>query len=199
MPVLGQAKMVKEVGACHASGMICRPGPDSRSSCMASRRRSGYVISRQRACYAGNNGFTLLEILLAVAILAILASIAIVAYTGYINTARISNAENQISTMSLIIDAYHQEYKVYPASLADVGLDTLKDPWGNLYHYLNIETAGNNGNVRKDHNLVPLNTDYDLYSSGEDGQSVPPLTAAASRDDIVRANNGGFIGLGSDY
>jgi general secretion pathway protein G len=34
---------------------------------------------------------------------------------------------------------------------------------------------------------------------GKDGASVSPLTARASRDDIVRANNGAFVGLASDY
>jgi general secretion pathway protein G len=46
---------------------------------------------------------------------------------------------------------------------------------------------------------VPLNSDYDLYSSGPDGESRSPLTAAPSRDDIVRANNGGYIGLAGEY
>ena len=34
---------------------------------------------------------------------------------------------------------------------------------------------------------------------GKDGQSAPPLTAAKSRDDVIIANDGGFIGLASDY
>jgi general secretion pathway protein G len=46
---------------------------------------------------------------------------------------------------------------------------------------------------------VPINTTYDLYSKGKDGDSSPPLTARASQDDVVRANDGGFIGLGSRY
>jgi len=46
---------------------------------------------------------------------------------------------------------------------------------------------------------VPINTDFDLYSMGPDGRSAPPLTAKHSRDDIVRANDGAFIGLASDY
>jgi general secretion pathway protein G len=53
--------------------------------------------------------------------------------------------------------------------------------------------------VRKDRNLVPINTDFDLYSVGPDGDSQAPLTAAASRDDIVRANDGRFIGKAEDY
>lgn len=143
-------------------------------------------------------GFTLIELLIAVAILGVLASIAIVAYRGYIDSANIASARKQITAMSLVIDDYHQEHNSYPTSLADVGLNTLKDPWGYPYRYLNIAT-GNTGQVRKDHNLVPLNTDYDLYSVGKDGQTSAPLTASASRDDVVRANNGGYVGLASNY
>jgi general secretion pathway protein G len=46
---------------------------------------------------------------------------------------------------------------------------------------------------------VPVNSTFDLYSLGPDGKSSPPFTAAPSQDDIVRANDGGFIGLASDY
>jgi general secretion pathway protein G len=53
--------------------------------------------------------------------------------------------------------------------------------------------------MRKDRFLVPINTDYDLYSMGKDGRSSPPLTAKASRDDIIRANDGAYIGLASNY
>ncbi len=53
--------------------------------------------------------------------------------------------------------------------------------------------------ARRDRFLVPINTYYDLYSVGKDGASVAPLTAGPSKDDIVRANDGGFIGLGRLY
>jgi general secretion pathway protein G len=55
------------------------------------------------------------------------------------------------------------------------------------------------GDLRKDRFLVPLNSDYDLYSMVKDGASKGPLTAAESRDDILRANNGAFIGVAVDY
>lgn len=65
---------------------------------------------------------------------------------------------------------------------------------------MNIAAAGLGvGGLRKDGKLNPLNTDFDLYSNGRDGDSKGPLSAKASRDDIVRANNGAFIGLGEDY
>jgi general secretion pathway protein G len=46
---------------------------------------------------------------------------------------------------------------------------------------------------------VPINSDYDLYSVGKDGVSSGPLTAGPSRDDVIRANDGGFFGLARDY
>lgn len=55
------------------------------------------------------------------------------------------------------------------------------------------------GQARKDHNLVPINSDFDLFSAGPDGKTAGPLTAKASRDDIVRGSDGAFVGLGRDY
>ena len=40
---------------------------------------------------------------------------------------------------------------------------------------------------------------FTLYSMGQDGQSKTNLNAKESLDDIVRANNGSFIGLASDF
>lgn len=144
-------------------------------------------------------GLTLVEVLVLVAIIGVLASIGIVSYEKYIYTTKVASAIKQINSMSIVIDDYHSSTNAYPQSLSDVGLGNLKDPWHHTYQYLNIGTTTNLGLVRKDHNLVPLNTDYDLYSTGEDGQSQPPLTARVSQDDIIRANNGGFVGLATNY
>lgn len=145
-------------------------------------------------------GFTLVELLLALTISAILAAIALSSYSGY--RARLDNqqAKNDILLIQLAIQRFYSANFNYPNQLSNLTDQIpLQDPWGNAYRYLNITTVRGNGQVRKDHNLVPLNTDYDLYSMGRDGRSVSPLTARASRDDIVRANNGAFIGLASDY
>ena len=75
----------------------------------------------------------------------------------------------------------------------------MRDPWGNADQYLSHDDVKGKGNFRKDKNIVPINSDYDLYSMGPDGDSVPPLTATPSRDDIVRANNGRFVGIAADY
>ncbi len=62
--------------------------------------------------------------------------------------------------------------------------------------------AGGNaskGKPRKDRFLHPINSDYDLYSMGKDGESVEPLTAKKSHDDVIRANDGGFVGLAVEF
>lgn len=134
------------------------------------------------------------------AILAIVAAIAIPAYVGYIETGEIGRVVQEMKQIELIVKNCKLDTGEYPDSLDEVGVSML-DPWGNPYQYLRIEGAGNKakGHQRKDHNLVPINSDFDLYSMGEDGASSPPLTANASRDDIVRANNGTFYGYGRDY
>jgi general secretion pathway protein G len=44
-----------------------------------------------------------------------------------------------------------------------------------------------------------LNSAFDLYSAGPDGESRAPLTARASRDDIICGRDGGFIGRASEF
>jgi general secretion pathway protein G len=148
---------------------------------------------------SNQTGFTLIEILIASSIVAVIASIALVGYRGYVETTKVNIAINQLTEMSIALTDYGLDNGGFPDSLAVIGLDTMLDPWGNPYQYLNIMANPGNGEVRKDHNLVPLNTDYDLYSMGPDGNSTGPLTAKASRDDIIRANNGSYIGPASDY
>jgi general secretion pathway protein G len=86
-----------------------------------------------------------------------------------------------------------------PVDLAEIGRESMLDPWQAPYQYLDFTGTHGNGGKRKDHNLVPINTYFDLYSMGEDGASTSPLTAPQSQDDIIRANDGGFVGLASDY
>ena len=44
-------------------------------------------------------------------------------------------------------------------SLADIGMGGLLDPWENPYQYLNVSNGANKGHARKDHNLVPINSE----------------------------------------
>jgi len=146
-------------------------------------------------------GFGLLELMIVLVVAGLMATLAIPAYNGLIQKARIERAVGDIGSIHIKIEEYQiKNGHQLPASLDDLPIDVGLDPWGQPYHYLNIETAGpGNGGLRKDGKLNPLNTDYDLYSIGADGSTSGPLSAKSSRDDIVRANNGAYIGLGEDY
>ncbi len=131
----------------------------------------------------------------------LLVSVAVPAYDIFVDRAKVSKSIGDIGWISVEIGKYQlRNNNALPANLTDLDVAVPVDPWGRPYAYTNIAAAGSGfGDFRKDKNLNPLNTDYDLYSFGEDGDSSGPLNAAASRDDIVRANNGAFIGLGEDY
>lgn len=146
-------------------------------------------------------GFTLIEIMIAIAIVGTLAAIAIPNYISYKNRALITETMEEMRRIETAITVYMAENGELPDSLNDVGLGNFKDPWGNPYEYLRIDGGGlkGKGKLRKNRSLVPVNSDYDLYSKGKDGKSQSPFTAKASQDDIVRANDGSFLGLVSDY
>ncbi len=149
----------------------------------------------------GRVGFTLVELLIAIAIIAILVAIAVPSYSSYRDRVLVAQAKSDILSLSAALTQYYSDNRGFPNSLADIGKGGMLDPWNHPYQYLNLTplNPGLKGKVRKDKNLVPINSDYDLYSMGKDGASVSPLTAKASRDDIVRASDGRFVGLASDY
>jgi general secretion pathway protein G len=149
-----------------------------------------------------SDAWTLVELLLAVLILGILSAIAVPLYTNYIDKARNTAAMADIRTIESEIVKFQAERGRPPDTLAEAGVPTRNDPWGNPYEYLRIAGVPKKdiqGKWRKDRFLVPINSDFDLYSMGKDGKSSPPLTAKASHDDIIRANSGAYVGLASEY
>ncbi len=133
-----------------------------------------------------------------IAILALLAAMSVPSYDMFVQRARVAAARADIGSMQIRLENFRTiNNGMLPATLDVLG--TPVDPWGNPYQYINIE-AGliPPGFWRTDLGLVPINSDYDLFSTGRDGDSVPPLTGVSSRDDIVRAGNGGYVGLAED-
>jgi general secretion pathway protein G len=132
------------------------------------------------------------------AIIGVLASIVVPRYHALVDRAKVATASQDIRALEIDIATYYAGTNSYPPDLAAIGRATFLDPWGNPYQYL-VTGSAPPGKSRKDRFLVPINSDFDLYSQGADGASVAPLTAKASRDDIIRANDGGFVGLAADY
>jgi len=145
-------------------------------------------------------GFTLVELMIAMAIVVLMVSVALPAYQSWRNKAKTRLAVQEIAAMSVVINQYGADNGgTFPDSLADVGLSTQKDPGGNLYEYTNLSAQGANSRRRQDKNVNPINTDYDLFSKGPNNDWQKQLDNARSVDDIVRGRSGAFIGLAADF
>lgn len=130
-------------------------------------------------------GFTLIEVMVVVAILAILASVIVPRIMDEPARARQARAAQDIRAIESALDMYKLDNYRYPTT--DQGLEALvskpergpeppnyrdggylrnmpEDPWGNPYQYLN---PGRHG-------------DIDVYSHGPDGRS-----GSGSDDDVI--------------
>lgn len=136
--------------------------------------------------------------MLVVGLLGVLMGLAYPVYNNYRARVNSNHAVMQISMMATSIQNYHNDRRAYPNDLSDVGLGGAQDPWGRPYSYYNIEANGKGG-ARKDHALNPINTDFDLFSPGPDGQSKSQITQKSSVDDVIRASNGRFVGVAAEF
>lgn len=97
---------------------------------------------------AAKRGFTLVELLVVVAILGILGTIAIQNVTEHLKTANVTAAQASVKSIGEAVTSYYIKYKKYPTKLTqlvegtddnpailDGGEGTLIDPWDNEYKY----------------------------------------------------------------
>jgi len=147
----------------------------------------------------GSRGFTLVELLITIAVILTICAIAVPNLLAALDQARMAKAVSDIRAIGDEVQEYELVNGQYPTTLADISRDTFPDPWGNPYQYLNFAGTKGKGAMRKDRFLVPINTFFDLYSMGKDGQTVAPLTAKVSQDDVIWANDGDYVGVASQY
>jgi general secretion pathway protein G len=149
--------------------------------------------------------FTLIELLIVIGLIGILLAIAIPSYLNQVNKAKNVVAISDIREIGNEIVDYMLERGELPDSLADVGWENRSDSWGNPYEFLKIDSESQKGKgkgkvkPRKDQFGDSINSDFDLYSMGRDRQSKDSIQDEKSLDDIIRASNGGYIGLVSKW
>jgi len=145
-------------------------------------------------------GLTLIELMLATALVGVLTAIAVPTYRSSVERVKLQHARADLALIHTAVLASRGANFRLPDSLSAVRGVPLIDPWGRPYAYYYFDKPdANRGQIRKDHNLVPINSEFDLYSAGKNGTSRPPLTAAPSRDDIVVGRDGAFIGLATEF
>jgi general secretion pathway protein G len=103
------------------------------------------IVRTQRAAERG--GFTLMEMLVVMAILVVLAGTAVPIYLRYLDEAKKDRARVDVKTLTEVVETYKLKWGDYPLALAvlaqptqDGGLPyveatSLLDPWGHEYQY----------------------------------------------------------------
>lgn len=138
----------------------------------AFKRRAMSLISKEVGI-RNQDGYTLMELLVVLAILGFLAAIATPAVMNYLDSAKVSTAKTEVSNIGASLDLFRFDIGRYPTTeeglkaLIDAPADmeewngpyvkktaSLNDPWGVPYHY---KSPGEHG-------------DFDLYSFGSDGE-----------------------------
>jgi general secretion pathway protein G len=102
-------------------------------------------MDRNRRRSAADAGFTLIEVLLVVAILGILATIAVVGVGGHMEKASITATRGNIDAIGKAVELYRINFNKMPGSLQDLTRETEDieaplrdiplDAWGNAFQF----------------------------------------------------------------
>jgi len=75
-------------------------------------------MDQQKAVTSRQAGFTLIEVMVTVAIVAILAAVAIPAYGNYVKSGRVPQATNNLASMRAKLEQYFQDNRTYVGACA---------------------------------------------------------------------------------
>ena len=125
--------------------------------------------------YSLNTGFTLIELMIVIAILGIVTAIAIPAYNGYIASARLLEAQNNIAAIRLAEEEYFLENNSYFTN-GTFDNDALSNASGNLWS----ASKGDGDQVNFDY-AVTSSSGYTITAKGKAGTNVAGKTLTASK------------------
>lgn len=104
-----------------------------------------------------NKGFTLIELMVVVAVVAILSAIGFPAYTDYILRTQVAEATSTLSSMQVKMEQYYQDNRTYTGSCADDSVAPI--PKGLKYFNIACE-------------INPNGDGFILSANGKDGKFI---------------------------
>lgn len=134
-------------------------------------------------------GFTLIELMIAVAIVAILAGIAIPGYSNYVNRGKIKTAQSDLVSLGLNYENYYQRKLSYPStSFADLAaLKAQFKSWSPASAALDFSFQSLNAS----------GSSYELVATGASGKlSGCVITLKSNGDKTISScslGNGGWL------
>jgi general secretion pathway protein G len=78
------------------------------------------VSEKVRKFLRGEQGFTLVEMMVVLVIIAVLIAGGITYYLGYISRAKITKADGDIATIQASLESYYAQNQAYPTTSADL-------------------------------------------------------------------------------
>lgn len=115
-------------------------------------------------------GFTLIELMITVAIVAILASVAVPAYTNYIRRGQMQEAFSTMSDLQIKLEQAYQDNKTYGATTCSVAMPTVT-------YFTYSCTIGNSGQS------------YTLNATGSAGAVLSPNYKYGLTSDNVKTTD----------
>ena len=112
-------------------------------------------------------GFTLIEIMVVVAIIGILAAIAIPNYISYIKKSRTVEAKNFLSVIRTLEEVYKDEYETYSSSLTEIGWTAPPSP--KYYVTTSITSADTDSFTARVSGNIDFDADTDAWTINQSG------------------------------
>jgi len=160
---------------------------------------------------ASSAGFTLVELIITVAILGILTSIAMVSYQDYIKRGRKTEAVTNLTQMGMLIEQHRSLYgsyclsgcssgaETFTYSESDAGVPASGNSMGPGESYLGgfrPKQATTGAAVRYTYTAVVNDATYDLTAAPEASRNVPDQTLALDEEGVKKETVGTTVTYG---
>jgi len=138
---------------------------------MITLQKSNIIIFRENIKTRFTAGFTLLELLIVVAIIGILAGVGIPAYNGYITDSKEETAKNNLRSIAMMQSSYYSDNNSYYLASNTNSINT------NLFGKSTLDASGD-----YDYRTVTHASGFQAVATPKSGKSVTKYCLTQSND-----------------